>query len=287
MGSTSSGLHSNGYSLVRKICFEKLKLKASDTVDVLDRTIGEELLEPRCADLLEDLVAGEVLQHGEAALSSLGQVLAPEIGVGLGVERMLTQRGIRVTLEDFLVGRGRLEHLAHALTQRLVVLDYQDVGVAGRGRFGDSNIDDATIGLQLEIPLYTGGGVSAATRQARFRYEAAQQVLEQRRRAVQTQVRNAYRGVLANISRVKALEAAEVSAQSALEATEAGFEVGTRTLVDVLDNQRDLFRARRDLAVSRYDYILNFLSLLQAAGTLDDENVAKANEWLADSSAGR
>ena len=159
-------------------------------------------------------------------------------------------------------------------------------GVARTDARAGSDLDDAIIGLQLEIPLYTGGGVAAATRQARFRYEAAQQVLEQRRRAVQTQVRNAYRGVLANISRVKALEAAELSAQSALEATEAGFEVGTRTLVDVLDNQRDVFLARRDLAVSRYDYVLNFLSLLQAAGTLDDENVAKANEWLTESSAG-
>jgi outer membrane protein len=68
-----------------------------------------------------------------------------------------------------------------------------------------------------------------------------------------------------------------------VEATEAGFEVGTRTLVDVLDNQRDLFRARRDLSVSRYDYVLNFLSLLQAAGTLSDENLITGNEWLADS----
>ncbi len=158
-------------------------------------------------------------------------------------------------------------------------------GVARSDARAGNDIDDATIGLQLAIPLYTGGGVAAATRQARFQFEAAQQVLEQRRRAVRTQVRNAYRGVLASISRVKALEAAELSAQSALEATEAGFEVGTRTLVDVLDNQRDLFRARRDLAVSRYDYILNFLSLLQAAGTLNDDNVAKANEWLADSPA--
>ena len=93
-------------------------------------------------------------------------------------------------------------------------------------------------------------------------------------------MRNAYRGVLASISRVEALEAAEVSAQSALEATEAGFEVGTRTLVDVLNSQRELFRAKRDLAVSRYDYILNYLSLLQAAGTLGPDNLSNANGWL-------
>ncbi|MGB5744650.1 MAG: TolC family outer membrane protein [Sedimenticolaceae bacterium] len=146
----------------------------------------------------------------------------------------------------------------------------------------DTGIDsnDAIIGLQLSIPLYTGGGVQAATRQARFQYQAAQDVLEQRRRAVETQVRNAYRGVLASISLVKALEAAEVSSKSALEATEAGFDVGTRTLVDVLDSQRDLLRVQRDLDQSRYEYILNNLSLLQAAGTLDSSNVQNANKLM-------
>jgi outer membrane protein len=65
-----------------------------------------------------------------------------------------------------------------------------------------------------------------------------------------------------------------------LEATEAGFEVGTRTLVDVLNRQSELFRARRDLAVTRYAYILNLLSLRQAAGTLSAEDVERANTWL-------
>jgi outer membrane protein len=146
-------------------------------------------------------------------------------------------------------------------------------------RFG-SDVDDALVGLQLSLPLYTGGGVAAATRQARYQYQAAQEVLEQRRRAVQTQVRNAYRGALATMSRVEALEAAVVSATSALEATEAGFEVGTRTLVDVLNRQSELFRARRDLAITRYAYILNLLSLRQAAGTLSYEDVERANTWL-------
>ena len=130
------------------------------------------------------------------------------------------------------------------------------------------------------MPLYTGGGVDAATRQARHRFQAAQDQLEARRRSVQTQVRNAYRGVVASISRAEALDATRVSARSALEATEAGFEVGTRTLVDVLDEQRDLFRAQADYLQSRYDYILNMLALLQAAGTLADDSLNKYNDWL-------
>jgi outer membrane protein len=140
--------------------------------------------------------------------------------------------------------------------------------------------NNGIVGVQISLPLYTGGGVQAATRQARHQYDAAQDVLEQTRRAVREQVRNGYRGVLATISRVRALEATQVSAQSALEATEAGFEVGTRTLVDVLNRQGELFRAKRDLAVTRYGYVLNMLSLLQAAGTLSTENVEAANGWL-------
>ncbi len=157
------------------------------------------------------------------------------------------------------------------------------VGSYGINRSGaefGSDTNDAVVGLQLNWPLYTGGGVSAATRQARFQYQAAQELLEQSRREVRLQVRNAYRGVMSSISRVDALEATQVSAQSALEATEAGFEVGTRTLVDVLNSQRDLFRARRDLAQSRYDYILNKLALFQAAGTLAQDDVQMVNGWL-------
>ncbi|MDJ0738677.1 MAG: TolC family outer membrane protein [Gammaproteobacteria bacterium] len=153
-------------------------------------------------------------------------------------------------------------------------------GITGSSADAGTDANTAAIGLQLSMPLYTGGGVAASTRQARFQFEAAQEVLEQRRRAVQTQVRNAYRGVVSSISRVAALAAAQVSAKSALDATEAGFEVGTRTLVDVLDGQRDLFRARRDFAQSRYDYILNTLALFQAAGTLSQEDVDTVNGWL-------
>ena len=104
---------------------------------------------------------------------------------------------------------------------------------------GTNDSDTGTIGLQLNIPLYSGGGVNAATRQAVAQHEASVDVLEERRRSVRAQVRNAYQGVQSSISRVNALsEATQVSANSALEATEAGFEVGTRTLVDVLEQSK-------------------------------------------------
>ena len=140
--------------------------------------------------------------------------------------------------------------------------------------------DTRSIGLELSVPLYTGGLVNARTDQAWANFRAAQQQLDQTRRSVNRQVRDAFRGVLSSISRVSALKAATVSAKSALESTQAGYEVGTRTIVDVLNVQRNLFSSQRDYLGSRYDYIINGLSLKSAAGNLTEEDLKQVNGWL-------
>jgi len=145
--------------------------------------------------------------------------------------------------------------------------------------FGSESETDR-IALQLNVPLFAGGAVNSRTRQAAYRAEAAKQNLLQTRRSVVRQTRNAYLGVIAEISRVKALNQAVISSAKANEATQAGFEVGTRTIVDVLLSQRELFRAKRDYARSRYDYILNTLRLKQAAGTLNVADIEAINNWL-------
>ena len=155
-----------------------------------------------------------------------------------------------------------------------------DVDRSEASRGTDVNV--GALGVQLAVPLYTGGGVSAVTRQARFNFQAAQEVLDQQLRAVDRQVRDAYRGVETGISRVQALKATTVSAQSALDATTAGFDVGTRTLVDVLNGQRDLFDAKRNYARSRYDYVLSHVALKQAAGVLEIPDLEKINVYLAE-----
>ncbi|MES9903084.1 MAG: TolC family outer membrane protein [Sedimenticola sp.] len=142
----------------------------------------------------------------------------------------------------------------------------------------DSNT--TTIGIQLNMPLYNGGSTDSQTRQARFDYQAAQESLDKQRRSVNRQVRDAYRGVVAGISSVEALQASTRSAESALEATEAGFEVGTRTMVDVLNAQRDLFRAHSNYSTMRYSYIVSGLQLKQAAGTLLIEDIEQLNRSL-------
>jgi outer membrane protein len=143
-----------------------------------------------------------------------------------------------------------------------------------------TDVDTSSIGVQLNVPLFAGGSVLSRTRQAEYDLEAAQEGLDAQRRSVERQVRDAYRGVLASISQVEALKASTVSAQSALEATEAGFEVGTRTMVDVLSAQRDLYQTRSNYSNVRYNYILSRLLLKQAAGTLTQDDLKQINGWL-------
>ncbi|KAF0190735.1 MAG: outer membrane channel protein [Gammaproteobacteria bacterium] len=153
--------------------------------------------------------------------------------------------------------------------------------VSDGGSFGKSDIDDTRIGLQLNMSLFQGGLVASQTRQARQGAEQASQAMEQQRRGAIRQTREAYLGVLAAISRVTAFKQARASSQSALEATEAGYDVGTRTTVDVLLARRTVFLAQRDYARSRYDYILNSLRLKQAVGTLSPADLEQVNAWLA------
>jgi outer membrane protein len=134
--------------------------------------------------------------------------------------------------------------------------------------------------VQLNIPLYTGGAVSSRSRQAAYNYEASRQSLEDLQRNIVTTVRNAYRGQETAISQIKALDQTRVSTRSALEATQAGYEVGTRTIVDVLNAETDVYRAERDYAASRYSYVVNVLTLRQAAGRLTEEDVVEINGWL-------
>lgn len=154
----------------------------------------------------------------------------------------------------------------------------RDVDTSGARNYSDLN--SRSIGLQLNLPLFNGGRTVASTEQARHDYVAVSQTLVETRRDVERLVRSAYLDVVANISTIRALEQAVVSAESALNATQAGFEVGTRTIVDVLDSTRNLFNARRNLSEARYGYIQGILTLQQAAGTISEDDLFAINDAL-------
>lgn len=163
------------------------------------------------------------------------------------------------------------------------------VDLVGQHRYGDVLRGDEapntlttenTIGVQLNYFLYEGGAIRSRVREAKQRHIQALDQLEQQRRVVELQTRQAFLTLLANISRAKALKQALISTETALKAIKIGFESGTRTSVDVVNAQRDLLRAQRDYSNARYDYVLNTLRLKQAVGILNVKDLEGINNWL-------
>lgn len=134
--------------------------------------------------------------------------------------------------------------------------------------------------IDLRFPIFTGGLNRSRIQQSVYQHRAASETLERIARQTERQARDAYLGVISEISRVRALRQAVESNRTALRATEAGFEVGTQTTVDVLASQNNLRRAETTYSRSRYDYILNVLRLKQAAGNLSVADVEQVDGWL-------
>jgi outer membrane protein len=161
---------------------------------------------------------------------------------------------------------------------------YQKQGVnetfAGEPFGYDSYFNDRQIGLQLTVPIFSGGFTQSKVRQTQYLWIAAKEAVVQSSRATERQARDAYLGVISGIARVQALRQALESSQTALKATEAGYEVGTRTAVDVLNSRKTLVQAKTDYSGSRYDYIVSVLQLRLAAGNLDRPQLTEINSYL-------
>ncbi len=144
----------------------------------------------------------------------------------------------------------------------------------------NSDFDSDSISVQFNLPIFAGGTTSSRVREAVYLHRASFEQLQRVTRETERQTRDAYLGVLSEMSRVEALDQAVESARTALEATQAGFDVGTRTIVDVLDAQFNLYRAQTLFFQSRYDYLINVLLLKQAAGSLQIEDLENIDRWL-------
>lgn len=144
----------------------------------------------------------------------------------------------------------------------------------------DREIDDTVLGLELSVPLFSGGAVSAERRRAAQQFNAAREERINLTRRTVTDARSLHMTVVNDVARVNARRQAIVSSQSALDATQAGYEVGTRNIVDVLNAQNTLFAAVRDYANSRYDYVVNTLRLKEQAGLLSPDDVIDLDRAL-------
>lgn len=136
------------------------------------------------------------------------------------------------------------------------------------------------IGLTLSVPLFSGGETSASVRAAQAQFVSASEALEQLKRQVMRDIRSFFNNVSANKSSVDAYKKLVLSAQTAFEATEAGYKVGTRTTVDVLDATQKVFSAQSSLAGQRYNYIVNILQLKYTAGVLNEDDLRAVNNGL-------
>ncbi|RYZ74937.1 MAG: hypothetical protein EOP91_00780 [Lysobacteraceae bacterium] len=143
-----------------------------------------------------------------------------------------------------------------------------------------SNGDSQSIGLTLNVPIFSGGATQSRVREALANRDVAQDSYEQQKRAIVRNTRNAYQTLEAGISEIEARRLALVSARAAYDASQVGLEVGTRTVLDVLINQQNLFQAQQAYALAKYNYLQNRLLLDQAAGTLDIADVQAVNRLL-------
>lgn len=203
------------------------------------------------------------------------QDMAPWVNMALQQNlKLLAAQAVEETAREEVTRQraGHLPSLDLVASHR-----FDDVG---GGSFGERKSKDNSVGVRLNIPLLSGGLVIAQTHEAEQLYIQTREQRMQTQRAVERAARDAYRGVTASISIVQALKQAVTSNETALEAVDAGYEAGTRTIVDVLNAQSNLYRAKHDYADARYNYLLNTLLLKQAVGALIPKDLEQMNAYL-------
>jgi len=151
---------------------------------------------------------------------------------------------------------------------------------ANAGQYNDSDVGQNKIGLNFSLPIYQGGQVNSQVKQAQYNFVGASEQLESAHRSVVQTVRSSFNNVNASVSSINAYKQAVVSAQSSLDASEAGYSVGTRTIVDVLDATTTLYNAKQQLSNARYNYLINQLNIKQALGTLNEQDLLALNGAL-------
>jgi outer membrane protein len=207
----------------------------------------------------------------EMALQQNLSLVSSRLAADIARENVSIARGGHYPSLDLVGSAGRLTNNA---------LNTFDGGGPAGGTAIDQN--QRSIGIQLTFPLYSGGMVSSQVRQAVYQHRAAKERLERVARQTEHDARDAYLGVLSEVSRVKALRRAVESNTIALRATESGYEAGTRTAVDVLQSRQQWVQAQTDYSRSRYEYMLNVIKLQQAAGILSEQSLQRINALLTD-----
>jgi outer membrane protein len=204
---------------------------------------------------------------------------AARIGTDISRDAIQTQRGGHYPALELFAQRNN-SRVTSERQDRPQPIPGEPIPEPQPFRPANSDFWQDSYGIQVRVPIFSGGAVASRVREATYLHQANQQQLERIARQTERQTRDAYLSVNSEISRVQALAQAVQSNQTALRATEAGFEVGTRTTVDVLQSRQRLFEAQRDFANSRYTYLVNALLLKQAAGILREADIEEIDSWL-------
>ncbi|MCU1794599.1 outer membrane channel protein TolC [Pectobacterium polaris] len=256
----------------------------------------------------DSVLANEVLARNtlDNALESLRQITGnfyPQLA-GLNIERFSTQKPEAVNnllkeaenrnlnlLSARLSQDLAREQIRSAETGYMPTLDltastgvtdtrYSGSRTNNSNSFNDSDAGQHRVGINFTLPLYSGGATNSQVKQAQHSYVSSSELLESAHRSVIQIVRSSFNNISASISSINAYKQAEVSAQSSLDAMEAGYQVGTRTIVDVLNATTTLYNAKQQLSSARYDYLINQLNIKSAQGTLSETDLQALNASL-------
>ncbi|GKX46989.1 outer membrane channel protein TolC [Pectobacterium carotovorum] len=256
----------------------------------------------------DSVLANEVLARNtlDNALESLRQITGnfyPQLA-GLNIERFSTQKPEAVSnllkeaenrnlnlLSARLSQDLAREQIRSAETGYMPTLDltastgvtdtrYSGSRTNNSNSFNDSDAGQHRVGINFTLPLYSGGATNSQVKQAQHSYVSSSELLESAHRSVIQTVRSSFNNISASISSINAYKQAEVSAQSSLDAMEAGYQVGTRTIVDVLNATTTLYNAKQQLSSARYDYLINQLNIKSAQGTLSETDLQALNASL-------
>lgn len=277
---------------------ERFDVGLSDKTDVLEAQAGYDtaranriLAERAVDDAFQALVTLTNREYAsiEGILHSL-PVLEPTPNDAKAWVDTAAQQNLNLQASNYAVNAAeetlRQNKAGHAPTLDAVAQyqkgDNDNLGFSNTDALSpyDGDAEQTSIGLQLNIPIYSGGLTSSQVREAYQRLNQSEQERESLRRKVVENTRNLHRAVNTDVETVQARRQSIISNQSALEATEIGYQVGTRNIVDVLDAQRQLYSSVRNYNDARYDYILNNLRLKQAAGTLAPSDLEALSSFL-------
>jgi len=200
------------------------------------------------------------------ALSQNSNLIASRLAADISRDSYLTAIG------------GHLPQI-NASASRSWMLGSNDLTLAQQELLG-VNTQDIVWSVGVTVPLFSAGATQSRVRQAKYLWKAASSGYERTLRQTEQQARDAYQGVISQIAQVGAFKQAVQSNQISLQATEAGYEVGTKTAIDVLTARQQLVQAQTNYAQAKYSYLNNIVSLRQAAGNLDRSTIALINGWL-------